>query len=185
VRLHRSPPRTTVAPIQSVASSRRKLTTFAVHSGRLPSERPAYSTQWRPCWHWDELPLADANHAMPPLRANPAHRDGVLLHEDLRHYSALVEALLYEDDAAIFCLGAYAGAVPEAELRRISADYTIELARVLRGTTPACIRIFERKRRGPDGTNSHAYARDKGRLRSTTRGGVPAHLPKSRTPPDP
>jgi hypothetical protein len=61
----------------------------------------------------------------------------VLLHEDFRHYSALVELLLSEEDGAIFCLGAYAGAVQEAELGRITADYTIELARVLRGTTPA------------------------------------------------
>jgi hypothetical protein len=122
---------------------------------------------------------------MPPIRANPAHREGVLLHEDFRHYSALVEALLYEEDAAIFCLGAYAGAVPEAQLRRISADYTIELARVLRGTTPACVRIFERKRRGATGRTRMPTHATRGRLRSTTRGGVPAHLPKSRTPPDP
>jgi putative NADH-flavin reductase len=57
-----------------------------------------------------------------------------VLHRDFANCSALAEALSGQD-AAIFCLGAYTGAVPDAELRTITVDYTIEFARVLRGSS--------------------------------------------------
>jgi hypothetical protein len=38
--------------------------------------------------------------------------------------------------AVVFCLGAYTGAVPPAELRRITVDYTIEFARVFHDSSP-------------------------------------------------
>jgi len=56
-------------------------------------------------------------------------------HQDFADCSALAETLSGQD-AAVFCLGAYTGAVPDAELRRITVDYTIEFARVLRGSSP-------------------------------------------------
>jgi uncharacterized protein YbjT (DUF2867 family) len=55
-----------------------------------------------------------------------------ILHQDFADCSALGEALSHQD-AAIFCLGTYTGTVPDAELRTITVDYTIEFARVLRG----------------------------------------------------
>jgi len=58
-----------------------------------------------------------------------------VLHQDFADGSALAEALS-DKDAAVFCLGAYTGAVSDAELRRITVDYTIEFARVLRGSSP-------------------------------------------------
>lgn len=58
-----------------------------------------------------------------------------VLHQDFANCSALAEALSGQD-AAIFCLGAYTGVVPDAELRKITVDYTIEFARVLHGSSP-------------------------------------------------
>jgi putative NADH-flavin reductase len=51
-----------------------------------------------------------------------------VLHRDFADCSALAAALSGQN-AAIFCLGAYTGAVPDAELRKITVDYTIEFAR--------------------------------------------------------
>jgi uncharacterized protein YbjT (DUF2867 family) len=58
-----------------------------------------------------------------------------VLHGDFADCSALTEPLS-EQDAAIFCLGAYTGAVPDAEFRKITVDYTAEFARVLRASSP-------------------------------------------------
>ena len=58
-----------------------------------------------------------------------------VLHQDFADCSALAGALSGQD-AAVFCLGAYTGAVPDAELRRITVDYTVEFARVLRASSP-------------------------------------------------
>jgi hypothetical protein len=58
-----------------------------------------------------------------------------VLHRDFADCSALAETLSGQD-AAIFCLGTYTGSVPDAELRKITVDYTIEFARVLHGSSP-------------------------------------------------
>jgi uncharacterized protein YbjT (DUF2867 family) len=58
-----------------------------------------------------------------------------VLHRDFADCSRLADALSGQD-AAVFCLGTYTGAVPDAELRRITVDYTIEFARVFRGSSP-------------------------------------------------
>jgi putative NADH-flavin reductase len=58
-----------------------------------------------------------------------------VLHSDFADCSSLSQTLSAED-AAVFCLGAYTGAVSDTELRRITVDYTIEFARVLRGSSP-------------------------------------------------
>jgi nucleoside-diphosphate-sugar epimerase len=53
-----------------------------------------------------------------------------VLHPNFTDCSALAESLSHQD-AAIFCLGAYTGSVPDAEFRTITVDYTVEFARVL------------------------------------------------------
>ncbi len=58
-----------------------------------------------------------------------------VLHRDFADCSALAETLSGQD-AAVFCLGTYTGAVSDAELRTITVDYTIEFARVLHGSSP-------------------------------------------------
>jgi pimeloyl-ACP methyl ester carboxylesterase len=46
-----------------------------------------------------------------------------VLHPDFADCSALADALSSQS-AAVFCLGAYTGAVSDAELRKITVDYT-------------------------------------------------------------
>src|SRR5690242_15972354 len=58
-----------------------------------------------------------------------------VLHRDFADCSTLSQALSGQD-AAVFCLGTYTGSVPDAELRKITVDYTIEFARVLYGSSP-------------------------------------------------
>src|SRR4029077_4525821 len=64
-----------------------------------------------------------------------------VLHQDFAECSALADAPPGQD-AAVFCLGAYTGAVSDAELRKVTVDYTIEFARVLRAASPAAAFSF-------------------------------------------
>jgi uncharacterized protein YbjT (DUF2867 family) len=90
-----------------------------------------------------------------------------VLHQDFADCSALAGALS-DQDAAVFCLGAYTGAVPDAELRRITVDYAIEFARVLRGSSPASAFSFL-SGSGADqtGRSRLAFARYKGEAEKT------------------
>jgi uncharacterized protein YbjT (DUF2867 family) len=83
-----------------------------------------------------------------------------VLHPDFADCSALAETLSGQD-AAVFCLGTYTGAVPDAELRRITLDYTIEFARVLRGSSPDAVFTFL-SGYGANPTGRMAFARYKG-----------------------
>jgi len=58
-----------------------------------------------------------------------------VVHRDFADCSSLAETLSGQD-AAVFCLGAYTGAVSDAELHTITVDYTVEFARVLHGRSP-------------------------------------------------
>ena len=58
-----------------------------------------------------------------------------VLHQDFTDCSALAQPPTGQD-AAIFCLGVYTWAVPDPEFRKITVDYTIEFARVLRPAAP-------------------------------------------------
>jgi nucleoside-diphosphate-sugar epimerase len=58
-----------------------------------------------------------------------------IVHPDFADCSALAGTLLGQD-AAVFCLGTYTGSVSDAELRKITVDYTVEFARVLHGSSP-------------------------------------------------
>jgi len=64
-----------------------------------------------------------------------------VLHRDFADCSALAQTLSVQD-AAIFCLGVYTGAVSDAELHTITVDYTVEFARVLRSSSPAAAFSF-------------------------------------------
>jgi uncharacterized protein YbjT (DUF2867 family) len=85
-----------------------------------------------------------------------------VLHRDFADCSALAETLSGQD-AAIFCLGAYTGAVSDAELRTITVDYTIEFARVLRGSRPdAAFSFLSGSGADPTGQSRVPFARYKG-----------------------
>ena len=64
-----------------------------------------------------------------------------VLHRDFTDCSALVKPLS-DQDAAIFCLGVYTGAVPGAEVRKITVDYTTEFARVFHASSPGAAFSF-------------------------------------------
>jgi uncharacterized protein YbjT (DUF2867 family) len=85
-----------------------------------------------------------------------------VLHQDFADCSALASALSGQD-AVVFCLGVYTGAVPDAELRRITVDYTVEFARVLRASSPnATFAFLSGSGADPTGRSRLPFARYKG-----------------------
>ena len=85
-----------------------------------------------------------------------------VLHLDFADCSALAETLSGQD-AAVFCLGAYTGAVSDAELRTITVDYTVEFARVLHGISPgAAFSFLSGNGADPTGRSRMPFARYKG-----------------------
>jgi uncharacterized protein YbjT (DUF2867 family) len=85
-----------------------------------------------------------------------------VLHPDFADCSALAEPLSGQD-AAVYCLGAYTGAVPDAMLRKITVDYTIEFARVLHSSSPDPVFSFlSGNGADPTGQSRMAFARYKG-----------------------
>jgi uncharacterized protein YbjT (DUF2867 family) len=89
-----------------------------------------------------------------------------VLHRDFADCSALAE--LSGEDAAIFCLGTYTGSVSDAELHEITVDYTVEFARVLRGSSPeASFSFLSGNGADPTGRSRMAFARYKGEAETT------------------
>ena len=85
-----------------------------------------------------------------------------ILHRDFADCSGLAETLSGQD-AAVFCLGTYTGSVAEADLRRITVDYTIEFARVFRGSSPgAAFSFLSGNGADPTGRSRIPFARYKG-----------------------
>ena len=85
-----------------------------------------------------------------------------VLHPDFADCSALAETLSGQD-AAVFCLGAYTGAVTDAELRTITVNYTVEFARVLRSSSPdAAFSFLSGGGADPTGQSRILFARYKG-----------------------
>jgi uncharacterized protein YbjT (DUF2867 family) len=85
-----------------------------------------------------------------------------VLHQDFADCSALAQPLSGQD-AAIFCLGVYTGALPDAEFRKTTVDYAIEFARVLRASSPgATFSFLSGSGADPTGRSRMAFARYKG-----------------------
>jgi uncharacterized protein YbjT (DUF2867 family) len=90
-------------------------------------------------------------------------------HPDFADCSALAETLSGQD-AAIFCLGTYTGAVSDAELRKTTVDYTVEFARVLHGSSPgATFSFLSGSGADPTGRSRIAFARYKGQAENALR----------------
>jgi uncharacterized protein YbjT (DUF2867 family) len=98
-----------------------------------------------------------------------------VLHQDFADCSGLAGALSGQD-AAIFCLGAYTGAVSDADLRRITVDYVVEFARVFRDSSPdATFEFLSGSGADPTGRSRMAFARYKGEAENALTGaGFPA-----------
>jgi uncharacterized protein YbjT (DUF2867 family) len=89
-----------------------------------------------------------------------------VLHKDFAECSPLAEVLSAQD-AAVFCLGAYTGAVTDAELRTITVDYTVEFARVLHASSPeAAFSFLSGSGADPTGRSRISFARYKGEAES-------------------
>jgi uncharacterized protein YbjT (DUF2867 family) len=85
-----------------------------------------------------------------------------VLHQDFADCSALASTLSNQD-AAIFCLGAYTGAVSDAQLRAVTVGYVVEFARVLRASSPdVAFSFLSGKGADPTGRSRMAFARYKG-----------------------
>ena len=85
-----------------------------------------------------------------------------VIHPDFANCSALA-GTLSEQGAAIFCLGAYTGAVSDDELRKVTVDYVVEFARVLRENSPgAAFSFLSGMGADPTGRSRAAFARYKG-----------------------
>jgi len=85
-----------------------------------------------------------------------------VLHSDFADCSSLA-GVLSDQDAAVFCLGAYTGALPDAEFRKITVDYTVEFARVLHDNSPdAAFSFLSGNGADPTGRSRIAFARYKG-----------------------
>ena len=119
----------------------------------------------------------------PTSLAHPKLKE--VLHQDFADCSALAGSLS-DQDAAVFCLGAYTGAVPDAELRTITVDYAVEFARVLSGGSPnAAFAFLSGGGADPTGRRRWAFARYKGEAEKVlTAAGFPhvyifrrVHLP--------
>jgi uncharacterized protein YbjT (DUF2867 family) len=90
-----------------------------------------------------------------------------ILHSDFADCSPLADALTGHD-AAVYCLGTYTGAVPDEQLRRITVDYTVEFARVLRASGPnASFAFLSGSGADPTGRSRMAFARYKGEAEKT------------------
>jgi uncharacterized protein YbjT (DUF2867 family) len=85
-----------------------------------------------------------------------------VLHGDFADCSALAGTLLGQN-SLVFCLGTYTGSVSDADLRRITVDYTIEFARVLHGSSPdAAFSFLSGSGADPTGRSRMPFARYKG-----------------------
>ena len=85
-----------------------------------------------------------------------------VLHQNFADCSPLAD-ILSDQDAVVYCLGTYTGSVSDAELRTITADYTIEFARVLHESSPhAAFSFLSGSGADQSGRSRLAFARYKG-----------------------
>ena len=93
-----------------------------------------------------------------------------ILHHNFADCSPLLEALSNQD-AVVYCLGTYTGSVSDEQLRVITADYTMEFARVLRDSSPhAAYSFLSGSGADPTGRSRLAFARFKGQAENALLG---------------
>jgi uncharacterized protein YbjT (DUF2867 family) len=85
-----------------------------------------------------------------------------VLHQNFADCSPLAN-VLSNQDAVVYCLGTYTGSVSDEQLRAITADFTIEFARVFRDRSPnAAFSFLSGSGADPTGRSRLAFARYKG-----------------------
>jgi uncharacterized protein YbjT (DUF2867 family) len=99
-----------------------------------------------------------------------------VIHRDFADCSALA-GVLSDKDAAVYCLGTYTGSVSDADLRRITVDYTIEFARVLHASSPgAAFSFLSGSGADPTGRSRMPFARYKGEAENALLAAGFAHV---------
>jgi uncharacterized protein YbjT (DUF2867 family) len=85
-----------------------------------------------------------------------------VLHQNFADCSPLAN-VLSNQDAVVYCLGTYTGSVSDEQLRVITADFTVEFARVFRDGSPdAAFSFLSGSGADPTGRSRLAFARYKG-----------------------
>jgi uncharacterized protein YbjT (DUF2867 family) len=85
-----------------------------------------------------------------------------VLHQNFADCSPLADVLSAQD-GIVYCLGTYTGSVSDEQLRVITADYTIEFARVFRSSSPnAAFSFLSGNGADQSGRSRLAFARYKG-----------------------
>ena len=85
-----------------------------------------------------------------------------VLHQNFADCSPLAN-VLSNQDAVVYCLGTYTGSVSDEQLRVITADFTVEFARVFRDGSPdAAFSFLSGNGADPTGRSRLAFARYKG-----------------------
>jgi uncharacterized protein YbjT (DUF2867 family) len=83
-------------------------------------------------------------------------------HDDFTRFDAVGPALEGQD-AAIWCLGVYTGAVPDDEFRRITTDFTVAFAEAFEAACPdAAVCFLSGQGADPTGRSRIPFARYKG-----------------------
>lgn len=85
---------------------------------------------------------------------------------DLGDYSENLDA--FEGvDAAIFCIGAYTGSIPDEEFRRITVDFAVHFGEALYAASPgAALSFLSGQGADPSGKSRMSFARYKGEAES-------------------
>ncbi len=82
-------------------------------------------------------------------------------HQDFGDFGGLDS--FEHQDVALFCLGAYTGAVPDAQFREITVDYTVAFAKALHAASPtATVCFLSGQGADPSERSRIAFARYKG-----------------------
>ena len=85
-----------------------------------------------------------------------------IVHADFTDLSAVSDALA-DQDFVLFCIGVYTGAVPDAEFRKITVDYTVAFADALHAKSPdAAFCFLSGEGADPTGKSRMSFARYKG-----------------------
>ena len=84
------------------------------------------------------------------------------LHNDFVDFTAIADAL-EDQHVALYCLGAYTGAVPDDEFRRVTVDFTLGFARAMYSASPQATFCFLSGQGADQSERSRmAFARFKG-----------------------
>jgi uncharacterized protein YbjT (DUF2867 family) len=92
-----------------------------------------------------------------------------IVHDDFTNFAG-AEHAFERQDAAIYCLGAYTGAVPDDEFRRITTDCTVAFAAALEAASPGAAFCFlSGQGADPTGRSRIPFARYKGMAENDLR----------------